>query len=119
MLSRVEDPKFIVPHHQAVEKMWNVNFWVNDADALYEELKGVAPRLILSCVTSRTDAESLGFSTWMATTLRLVKISMRVLAKMNDFSRLPSWRCSRRCAATRPPAADLYRYAAKNLNCIT
>ncbi len=38
MLSRVDDAKFIVPHYKAVEKMWNVYFWVDDADALYEEL---------------------------------------------------------------------------------
>ena len=39
MLSRVEDSKYIVPHYKAVEKMWNVYFWVNDANRLYEELK--------------------------------------------------------------------------------
>ena len=40
MLSQVEDVKFIVPHCEVVEKMWNVYFWVNDADAMYEELNG-------------------------------------------------------------------------------
>ncbi len=30
MLSQVEDPKFIVPHYEAVQKMWNVYFWVNE-----------------------------------------------------------------------------------------
>ncbi len=40
MLSQVEDPKSIVPHYEVVEKMWNVYFWVNDADAIYEELNG-------------------------------------------------------------------------------
>ena len=39
MLSQVEDSTYIVPHYQAVEKMWNVYFWVNDARELYEELK--------------------------------------------------------------------------------
>lgn len=39
MLSKVEDPKFIVPNYKVVKKMWNVYFWVNDADALYAELK--------------------------------------------------------------------------------
>jgi uncharacterized glyoxalase superfamily protein PhnB len=39
MLSQVEDSKYIVPHYKAVEKMWNVYFWVNDANRLYEELK--------------------------------------------------------------------------------
>ena len=40
MLSQVEDLKSIVPHYEVVEKMWNVYFWVNDADAMYEELNG-------------------------------------------------------------------------------
>lgn len=39
MLSQVEDVKFIVPHYKVVEKMWDVYFWVNDAQALYDELK--------------------------------------------------------------------------------
>lgn len=38
MLSQVEDPAFIVPHYRAVEKMWNVYFWVDDARGMYEEL---------------------------------------------------------------------------------
>jgi len=40
MLSQVEDEKYIVPHYKAVENMWNVYFWVNDANSLYSELKG-------------------------------------------------------------------------------
>jgi len=40
MLSQPEDSKFIVPHYKAVEKMWNVYFWVDDVEALYGELKG-------------------------------------------------------------------------------
>ncbi len=39
MLSQVEDSKYIVPHYEAVEKLWNVYFWVNDANKLYAELK--------------------------------------------------------------------------------
>ena len=39
MLSQVDDPKFIVPHYKVVKKMWNVYFWVNNADAMYKELK--------------------------------------------------------------------------------
>ena len=39
MLSQVDDPKSIIPHYKVVESMWNVYFWVNDADALYAELK--------------------------------------------------------------------------------
>lgn len=39
MLSQVQDPKFIVPHYKAVENMWNVYFWVDNVEKLYEELK--------------------------------------------------------------------------------
>ena len=41
MLKQVEDEKFIVPHYKAVKNMWNVYFWVDDADKLYEELKNL------------------------------------------------------------------------------
>lgn len=39
MLSRVEDPKHIVPHHKVVDKMWNIYFWVDDVGSLYRELE--------------------------------------------------------------------------------
>ena len=39
MLSQVADAAFIVPHYRAVEKMWNVYFWVDNVEALYEELQ--------------------------------------------------------------------------------
>ena len=39
MLNQVEDPSVIVPHHRVAEKLWNVYFWVDDAEALYEDLK--------------------------------------------------------------------------------
>jgi len=39
MLSRVEDPACIVPHHKVVANMWNVYFWVNDADEFHKDLK--------------------------------------------------------------------------------
>ena len=38
MLSQVDDTNAIVPHFKVVEKMWNVYFWVSDADALFDEL---------------------------------------------------------------------------------
>ena len=41
MLSEVNDEKYVVPHYKAVKNMWNVYFWVNDADALYDELKSL------------------------------------------------------------------------------
>lgn len=41
MLKQVEDEKFIVPHYKAAKNMWNVYFWVDDADKLYKELKNL------------------------------------------------------------------------------
>ena len=41
MLKQVEDEKFIVPHYKAAKNMWNIYFWVDDADKLYEELKNL------------------------------------------------------------------------------
>jgi len=39
MLSQVHDPADVRPHWTIVDKMWNVYFWVDDADALYAELQ--------------------------------------------------------------------------------
>ena len=39
MLSQVEDADQIVPNHKVVENLWNVYFWVNDVNKLYEEVK--------------------------------------------------------------------------------
>lgn len=39
MLSCVKDPAHIVPHWKVVHQMWNVYFWVDDARAMYAELK--------------------------------------------------------------------------------
>jgi catechol 2,3-dioxygenase-like lactoylglutathione lyase family enzyme len=40
MLSQVEDTKHIVPHYKVVQSMWNIYFWVDDAERIYDELKG-------------------------------------------------------------------------------
>lgn len=37
MLAQLGADKSILPHWQVVEKMWNIYFWVDDADALYAE----------------------------------------------------------------------------------
>jgi len=37
MLSQVKDKSEIKPHWKIVEKMWNVYFWVNDAESIYNE----------------------------------------------------------------------------------
>lgn len=38
MLSRVDNPKHIVPHYKVVHNMWNVYFWVDDAKLFYDEM---------------------------------------------------------------------------------
>ena len=37
MLALAEDPSTIIPHHKVSENMWNVYFWVDDVDSMYEE----------------------------------------------------------------------------------
>jgi len=39
MLQEVEDDKYVVPHYKAADNMWNVYFWVDDAEQIYAELK--------------------------------------------------------------------------------
>ncbi|NND01016.1 MAG: bleomycin resistance protein [Gammaproteobacteria bacterium] len=39
MLREVDDERYIVPHYKAVENMWNVYFWVNNVEKLYDEIK--------------------------------------------------------------------------------
>jgi predicted enzyme related to lactoylglutathione lyase len=39
MLQQADDPKHVVPHWTVSDKMWNVYFWVNDADALCREFQ--------------------------------------------------------------------------------
>lgn len=45
MLAQVDDPKQIVPHWRIREKTCNVYFWVDDADALYEEMKSKGAKM--------------------------------------------------------------------------
>lgn len=45
MLARAEDPAHIRPHWKVLRGMWNVYFWVDDAKALYEELKGLGAKI--------------------------------------------------------------------------
>ena len=37
MLRQAEDPKQVVPHWTVVDKLWDIYFWVSDADALHAE----------------------------------------------------------------------------------
>jgi len=39
MLKQADDPKHVIPHWTMSEKLWNVYFWVNDADQLCRELR--------------------------------------------------------------------------------
>lgn len=39
MLSFTDKENAIRPHHKVVENMWNVYFWVNDVEAIFQELQ--------------------------------------------------------------------------------
>jgi uncharacterized glyoxalase superfamily protein PhnB len=39
MLSQVHNPADVRPHWKIVDQMWNVYFWVDDAAAIYDELR--------------------------------------------------------------------------------
>lgn len=39
MLSQAPVDATLVPHWQIVDKMWDIYFWVDDAEALYHELQ--------------------------------------------------------------------------------
>lgn len=39
MLSQVGGDQTVVPHHEVVDNTWNAYFWVDDADAMYTELR--------------------------------------------------------------------------------
>jgi catechol 2,3-dioxygenase-like lactoylglutathione lyase family enzyme len=39
MLRQADDPKHIIPHWTLADKLWNVYFWVSDADALHAEFR--------------------------------------------------------------------------------
>jgi hypothetical protein len=45
MLAQVDDPTKIVPFWKIRDKMWNAYFWVDDADALYKEMKGKGTKM--------------------------------------------------------------------------
>src|SRR5687768_14501319 len=40
MLSQAPPGAKLVPHWQVVGQMWDVYFWVDDVDAVYDELRG-------------------------------------------------------------------------------
>lgn len=40
MLSQADRGTHLVPNWRIVDGMWDVYFWVDDVDAIYQELKG-------------------------------------------------------------------------------
>ncbi|HET6606057.1 MAG TPA: VOC family protein [Rhodopila sp.] len=40
MLKQIADPERIVPHKSVAPGLWDLYFWVEDVDALHEELAG-------------------------------------------------------------------------------
>jgi len=51
MLAKCVDSTQIKPYWQIVPQMWNAYFWVDDADALYEELTAAGARIDYSPCT--------------------------------------------------------------------
>ncbi len=39
MLKQAEKPEHVIPHWTVSDKMWNVYFWVENVDALHDEMK--------------------------------------------------------------------------------
>lgn len=39
MLNKIDNTEYIVPHWKVSDNLWNVYFWVDDAKAMYQELK--------------------------------------------------------------------------------
>ena len=71
MLAKCDDPSQIKPYWKIVDQMWNAYFWVDDAKALFEELKaagakidyglGVKPYGILEFGIQDLDGHDIGF----------------------------------------------------------
>ena len=45
MLSLSEDESKIVPHWKVVKNMWNIYFWVDDAQEMFNELKAKGAKI--------------------------------------------------------------------------
>ena len=39
MLRQVDDPAKVVPHWKVVDHMWNLYFWVDDVEAVFQKMK--------------------------------------------------------------------------------
>lgn len=39
MLKQVDDPAKVVPHWKVVDKIWNLYFWVDDVEAVYQAMQ--------------------------------------------------------------------------------
>ncbi len=60
MLSQVEDPKHIVPHYKVVNNMWNVYFWVDDVEAIYQEFKQSGAKIDYELCLQPYDVKEFG-----------------------------------------------------------
>jgi len=45
MLAQATDPSDIKPYWKMRDMLWNAYFWVDDADALYEEMKSAGAKM--------------------------------------------------------------------------
>ena len=45
MLALARDPQDIVPRHRAIDEMWDIYFWVTDADAMFREFQEAGAKL--------------------------------------------------------------------------
>ena len=71
MLSQAPKDHALVPHWQIVDQMWNAYFWVNDAEALYAELRergatidyhlGIKPYGVKEFGVQDLDGHDIGF----------------------------------------------------------
>ena len=60
MLSQVNNPADVRPHWKIVDKMWNVYFWVDDADSFTRNCSAAARKSTTRFTTSRTEFREFG-----------------------------------------------------------
>ncbi len=60
MLRQANEAKHVVPHWTVADKLWNVYFWVSDADALFEEFKKRGAKIDYGPVDQPYDVREFG-----------------------------------------------------------
>jgi catechol 2,3-dioxygenase-like lactoylglutathione lyase family enzyme len=60
MLSKAPAGHTITPHWKIVDQMWNAYFWVDNVDALYEELQGRGAHIDYSLCTQPYNVREFG-----------------------------------------------------------